>query len=1221
MSFFIPSDIQNLYVHEGGTGWIGYIFPPGQSIDAQSISLEDSFNSYKGSYLFASKQPNTLFSSNFSSNIWLFLDVFHSDHLHFSDRCFLWLNPNVLDPNQELFGAVIAFNDTTTNYMATVKEQHFSYDSQRLWLNNSLFIAVAPYSKVAIDGNSFTFSRMPLSLATDYKYGMFIYDKHRSAGIRLGKIDTRGVGEEAPISIPLQGPSSGCLQFQLSFPFQFDNPKYFNYEKDKYPYVKAGNVIDQYTILPSGMKYSFDDTSGGTDLMYPLFQEETPAGFTGSLDFSDLFNQDNPIRTYFAFNGTNVVNQQISGTTVLSSNLATNFGKEVSLKPVINSSNDGSITADNARLVFAHSLLNYQNNKGKLYWTLQGNFSFESVKDSKATDHMLLCGLSGTETINFKLSKGKIMADQIAFFPQQPACAIKFPLNSGDKTPSRLLSDKVTTAWASVINSSGSSTKVNKYFSQPTDAPLFQPGSNKDVLDYSEVPSANLIAVTTVNGSFPLAPSANTTPILGNREQGDPGYYTQAQLTDFEIQILNPSRKITISDFNKTYKSKELRTQAEATDTDCPTDFLTTTPQGFLVNLTEDQSAWKCLTLANNDTNAIPNPLRFINIEANEALTDLQSSFQTNEQFLVISNPAKSDKPEILEYYIKNFQNELGIADWPFLFDITHQNKESNTDAEFTNIVIFKFCSGSIEKRIPEVNQWTNPTVFNDENTLPALIDWIQNYIKTAESSLKLMGDDGVKSVQAQGFKQFLDIVKNENWNGVLALQVTLDLESLPGEIKAILGGIDTSRFAAHHVGIEANQIKTTANNKLDVNFKSSLFGMIAYFNDTYLKYENGTLPRPEIYPNAPGEYDFQVLDLQILFSNSAITDFQSKIQLTLNQIFSEAVLSESLTDQGAIYKNCVVMNGQYDKKNGTISYTFSVSEANTFTLSSIAINTTQVSGIEMSTLDEVTNPKTSEEEDTSSTITTRFALSGGMAFQEIPHFDLFSYTQLQYTQLQLDMTFNLKDINPSDGTPKKTFAFRPTEIVFKQKSINQTREGSLVANFPIELSNLLFNEPEGNQTKSVTTSSLGYTQVNAPLPTAPVGDTWYGLRFNLSMGSLGALTSKVGLNAEVVLAWSPGKGNNQAQVYAKLPFSGGIAGTSFSVEGVIKFAIGSILFFNDPDKKEYAMVFTDVGISLLGKKLPPTGSTVLYLFGNPDNAAADDSGKSNVGWFAAYKN
>ncbi|MCH2223803.1 MAG: hypothetical protein MK066_03460 [Crocinitomicaceae bacterium] len=1222
---FQPTGINNLYALEASTGWIGYLFPVSNDQQYASISLEDSLNKHNGIYLFANKTPD-IEATNFISSIWTFLNNYHSSTGHFNNRCFMWLNLTG-NASQTNFGQVIAF--TAFNYLGTIDKNQF------LSINDSINMAIPPYCEVSITDNTIKISRKPASQSTSSKYGLFLENVKTNDYIRLGKIDTRGVGVETPITIPMEGANGGCLQFDLSFPFTFSDPRYFIYENDKYPYLHSGDELNQYTILESGIKYYFHDKeiSSDTEMMYNLFNAETPAGFKGSLDFSDIFNTTNPRRSYFAFNGKNIVNQKPSEATVLPSFFSTNFGKGINLAPVVNFNNDGSPADDSALLVFSNSIEGRAFKEKRYYWTPQGDFTFNTVTDSAKDDtpKMLLCGLSGTETISFNTSSSTYVGDRISFTPKKPAYSSQFSAlgdtqKSTDK--SSLLTNKYTTAWANVIKSKSPKGDPNNYYSQPNNAPLFEPGQIGGTLDYTEVPSANLAALTVKEGgSFPIATSAKATPVLGTLTSEDPGYYTQKDISKFETEILNPYRKQTIASYYKDYLANTVKAQAE----ESLVENLTTTPQGFLVNLTSDKTEWKCLTLANNDADtegsAHPIPLRFNQIESKNDITGIQSAFQTNEQFLVISDPGKPGNPDILSYYIDNFQDEIGIADWPFVLDIAHQNKESNTSSEFTNIMIFKFCSKSIEERIQDPKLWTDPSVFNNENTIPQLIKWIQNYIETARKSIS--SNSGVESIQSQGFKQFIDIIEDKNWHGILSLQVTLNLESLPSEIKAILAGIDTSRFAAHHIGIQANQIKTNpSTNQLDTDFKSSLFGMISYFNTTYLNYQNGTATRPTIYPKSPGEYDFQVLDLQVLFVNSLISDFNSKIQLNMNTAFDEQVISESEIQNEGIYKNSIILNGQYDKKNGSTSYTFTVATPNALSVSSTALDVVTITGIEMSTVDDVPATQgaltasgeilTSPED---ATITTRFTISGNLKFQQIDEFDLFSFDSLLFNNLILDMKFNLDDINPDDNTPKKSFTFLPANITFNSGN-SLKRSNSLVPNFPIELENLLYNNPESNdEGKPITTSSLGYMQVEAPLPTAPVGDTWYALRFNLNMGSIGALASKVGFNSEVILAWSPGKSNNQAQIYAKMPFSGGIAGTNFSIEGVLKFAIGSILFFNDPETNQYSMIFTEVGVSLLGKKLPPNGSTILYLFGNPDNAAASENGNSNLGWFGAYKN
>jgi hypothetical protein len=1223
---FKPTSVTNLYANENALGWIAYLLPIEVTDKYTSITLENSLNKYKGIYLFASKKPD-IQDSNFVNSIWSFLNNNSSGK---NQRCFLWLN---LDSNtSELgFGQIIVFNDDTS-YLATAKALFGEKNSQHLLVNKSIFMAISPYCEVSVANDTILIARKPTSIASKYRYGMYLNNIETNKFIRLGNIDTRGVNIETPITIPMNGNNSGTLQFDVSFPFTFSdsNLRYFLYENDKYPYTYSGSEEEEFTILETGVKYYFLDAEAkqDTEMMYFLFNQKSDVGFKGSLDFADIFNKVNHRRTYFAFTGKNIKNQIETGETIIPSLFQTNFGKTINIAPIVNFESDGSPNPDSALLVLSDAVKLVSSKNKRYYWTPQGDFVLKSVGNTKVTDKsdMLLCGISGTETINFNTENKKYAGDRISFSSKNPAYCENFlhledPKNISN-TP-ELLTNKYQTAWANIIKSPTTNNIANSYYSQPNKAPLFEQGQVNGTLDYAEVPSANLIALkdTKKNKYFPIATSSKSTPVLGLLKPGDNGSYTQQNISTFENEVLNPSRKKTISNAHKEYKSNLVKPQASEDVDDCPIQNLTTTPQGFLVNLNSDKTEWKCLTLANNEetTNKIsdyrsinnqekqrlpqgsvspPPPLRFKEINTETDTTGLQNAFQTNEQFLVISNPTN------LDYYKNNFQDKIAIADWPFILNIAQEKTDSNTSEEFTNIMIFKFCSKSIEDRIADSTLWTDPTTFNTKNTIPQLIKWIQDYIETARKSISFVSnnksENTASSIQAQGFQQFIDIIEDPNWHGVISLQVTLDLESLPSEIKAILAGIDTSRFAAHHLGIEANQIKTNENNQLDTDFKSSLFGMISYFNTTYLDYQTGKVKRPIVYPPAQGTYDFQVLDLQVLFKNSLISDFNSKIQLNMNSVFDEIVIGESAPGNGAIYKNSILMNGQYDKKNGSTSYTFSVANPNTLTLSSTALDDVTITGIEMSTIDDTIK-------DGHEQITTRFTISGNLKFQKIDEFDLFSYNSLIFSNLILDMEFNLGVIG-ADHTPKKVFTFSPSDVVFNRSS-SIPRTGSLVPHFPIELDNLLYNNPANTpDNKPITTSSLGYMQVEAPLPTAPVGNTWYALRFNLNMGSIGALASKVGFNSEVILAWSPGKNNNQAQIYAKMPFSRGIAGTNFSIEGVLKFAIGSILFFNDPSINQYSMIFTEVGVSLLGKKLPPY------------NPSSVDSGKSNLGWFGAYK-
>lgn len=1225
-NIFQASARKGLYILEGATGWIAYILTPGYNDLPKTITLEDSLEKYPGSYLFGASAPGFL-DDNFIKAFWTYLNAHDTKAQQSAKRCFFWINPEY-GKGSTTPGKAILFEKFKC--WGTSENLKQASRSQQLDINASIFMGIPPFCKIEIHENKLTISRMPTSIFSNATYGLFLHNTKRNVSMRLGNIDSRGVGIETPMTIPLTGTNRGCLKFDLSFPFTFKDPAYFECDNDYYPY-KSNEKQDEYTILDTGFKYFYPDGKNkDRELFYEIFHQGTPAGFTASIDFSDIFNARNPRRSFFAFTGKDVTKEKTD--TILKTTFITNYGKQITLKPVTTTDTLGNPQAGSALIVFSQGILSPTAQK-RYYWTLEGDFELGTISAEAGTAirQMLLCGISGTETISFQERSEIHMGDRITFFPGQPAYAKSF-VNNKHKTGTgeALLTDKYTTAWTLIRKGSTNQGSTNNYYSQPVQAPLFEPGKNQGTLNYAEVPSADLSLLDPQQKeSFPMAPSATVLPALKTSMPGINANDTPDDIKRFETEVLNPVRKQWISTYQKAnQKPGKRRLKAKAaslkTTDDCPAGNLTTTPQGFLVNLNADKTAWKCMTLANNEpkgTEQYQLPLRFKNIDTLNDRTGLQSAFQTNEQFLVISDPAKPGDPEVLQYYIDNFQNQISIADWPFLLDIAHQHKESNTDAAFTNILVFKFCNRSIEERIKDPALWTDAAVFNQEKRIPELILWIENYIATARKAITNNETKNIsESPQDKGFRQFINIVADPDWHGVLALQVTLNPESLPAEIKAIMAGIDPAGFAAHHLGIEANQIKTNEEQQLERNFKSSLFGMISYFNPLYRAYQSGTLSPPAPLPAVTGNYDFQVLDLQILFTNSLVSDFHATIQLSLNTIFDDPAYAAPTKKDPAIYSNSIVMKGQYDKKNGNISYTFSVIQPNTMLLYSTAIDEVTITGIELSTLEDTASVK-DQVNNESPLLTTRFNLSGYLKFKKIGDFDLFSYETLLFSNLMLDMQFRLQDINPSDQTPRKKFTFIPGNISF-DKGNSIPRPGSLALHFPIELQSLMYNDPNAGteQAKPVTPESLGFMRVEAPLPTAPVNDYWYALRFNLNLGTVGALAAKVGFDAALILAWTPGKNNNQTHMYVKMPFSGGSSGSSFSIEGVLKFAIGSVLFFNDPVKKEYAMIFTEVGVSLLGKKLPPNGNTVLYLFGNPESPATDDSGSSNLAWFGAYK-
>lgn len=1168
--FLIPG----LYAYLENGEWKGYILPPADHLPNE-ITLEDSWKKYNGFYLFSIGNI-PLYNTEFFQTITVFLKR-NYPYYKTGDRCFIWFNtggnPDVREPFQ--FAQVLVFDKS-----GTISKN--GEGSQQLWFSNSGYFAVAPYSMIKLNDakNALLISRTAASLASKFEYGLYLTNKPWTvATMRLGKIKTNKekLSLEPPLSIPFTE-AAGAIQFELSFPFQFANPKYFVIQPDTYPYdptdFKNGAA---YTILPAGCKYYFKNHNW-VELTYNLFGNQNAVDFKGSFNPSSVFNEHH---TFFAF----------KARTQLETYIPTAYGKPISLS-----------SCPNAKLLFARAPQN-ANGLSRYYWTLAGDFTL--LNGPASADHpeqnRLLCGVSGTETISFTGKTAGYAGDMISFTPNQNALAPIFPVLdeecTGQPEGEPLLNSELTTAWVSFKSSDNPPAPIS-YYSQPEGAPLFEPSQTSGVLTYAEARAASLNDIS--NACFPLVNSATATPVLGQRKKDDPGYYDQEAIRQFELQILNPTRKQLITGARKALKQpKKSRLKAQEDHQ------LSTTPQGLLVNLNADKSAWQSITLANPDLEEKKaQPLMFKQLETKGATTGIQAAFQTNEQFLVISNPV----PGNLDYYRSHFQDKIDIAAWPFILDLTGKSNWTSSTG-FNNIVIFKFCNYSVEERIKNRKLWTDPLNFNESGRLDDLSTWLLDYIDAAKKDVQENGKNSA-------FSNFVGLVTNPGWNGILCLQVTLDLSTMPKEIKSILAGIDVSRFTAHHFGIEANHIGLTDKGELDTAFKSSMFGLISYFDATYEAYQRKKEPRPILLPATNDTYDFKVLELQVLFDKSLVKDFKSKIQLSLNTLFNEPVTSESnATNKYAINQYSIVMDGLYDKRNGTTAYTFAIDQPNVLGLASAAIQDVNIQTVQLAAVGQASAEQ----------VTTRFYISGSLQFATLPDFDLFSYQALPFSNLVLDMKFNLNVLDPESHTPKKTFLLQPGGLVFGKTGL-LSRPGSLVPHFPLELAGLLYHSPETATEAStpVTPASLAYLPVDAPLPTNPVSATWYGLRFNLNLGSMGALTAKIGFQAEILMAWSPGVTKKQVQVFIKMPFTGTTPNKGFSLQGVIKFAVDNIQFVNTPagEKMQYALVLSQVGLSMLGLKLPRSGDTVFYLFGNPDEQqqAATGADSGNLGWFGAYK-
>jgi hypothetical protein len=134
---------------------------------------------------------------------------------------------------------------------------------------------------------------------------------------------------------------------------------------------------------------------------------------------------------------------------------------------------------------------------------------------------------------------------------------------------------------------------------------------------------------------------------------------------------------------------------------------------------------------------------------------------------------------------------------------------------------------------------------------------------------------------------------------------------------------------------------------------------------------------------------------------------------------------------------------------------------------------------------------------------------------------------------------------------------------------------------------------------------------VSGPLTGSQLTPPWYGLTYELNLGSPGALAGQVGFVASLLMAWMPNPQNYTIFIGLRLP---GVNGgkREISLEGIIKLTFGDVRFVVNPPS--YILQLRKLALNMLSVSFPP-GQTDIILFGNPD-----EQDNTTLGWYAAYR-
>ncbi|MDB4897226.1 MAG: hypothetical protein JWN15_3488 [Firmicutes bacterium] len=976
-------------------------------------------------------------------------------------------------------------------------------------------------------------------------------------------------------SLPFAGLQRGCIAFDSLF-------------MQRRSLVSNNNLRCGFQfVYPNPVT---TDTQRNLAGWYPLLDQDQALndyiGFHVSLDLTDIDNaRCAQARTFLAFTGANFDKKR----TVLYTTLRTRNGSAVQLTPVTAGGDQP------ARLAFH---LGPQDGAVQAAFLVSptGDYTLDVPDGAQAPGYDLLCGLSGTELIRFA------PGDCMRFTAGQPAYAAAYPFRTAS-TVGRpvdvngdVLKPDFRTSWATVRPASA----ANRYLAQPVGATLYGPPAENDASDGLVFRLRDTsVPMPAANPPFPLVPYAGVTP------GADIGWFALDAYAQFEMQVVAPSRRHLIQGA----PSLDAASGAEAAP---PFDgrYQAATPAGLMVAMQGTQYA--SVLLAHPPSGA--QDMRF-----GDLTPQLQQAMQTNQLFLVGANaqylgalvPSAEQDPGIGP----RFYNSVTIGDWTLAANVGEHNRYD----DYSNVLIVKGRRGvKLTDLIQHPEAWTQapelaaPSDLQDNpdgtstlgppnaDEVVVLAQWLQTYVADAKAQLDPF------------FDRFKQLVDEPDWTGILVLKARVT--SFPDQLKGLQGGMsDPAAFFAHHLGVDISPVSK----ELTPTQPSALFGLIYYVDPAY----SPSMGLQAVAP-APGPYDFKLLTLKVLFANAAVQDFRSLAQLTVNEFFGQRVTS--MGDETNIY-NSILLQGSYQNHDGQSFYVLDTAADkgkladNRFNFTSNVMNKVEVIKAQFNTVGtSAVGGKT----------TSRFDLWGFLDFKPLSlpvdsgnptPFDLFSFGYadqpadtrrgLYYAGLAVTMTF------PQDKPIDRQFTLDVSKISFDLAQ-STPRASSLYQAFPLELDGIVTGDADSQP------AALGFLPVGAGSNLAGLKGEWTGLRFHLNMGTVGALAGKAGLNAYLLLAWSPDEERNstgsnyRVAVGISLPGTGGGA-KLFSIQGVLRLSISNILLAYDPKAGAFVLTLTEIALKFLGMlKLPPNGATSLYLFGNgqvKDQASA-------LGWYAIYK-
>ncbi|WP_431470197.1 hypothetical protein [Sphingosinithalassobacter sp. LHW66-3] len=1159
----------------GSVGWAGYLLSPEPGLP-DAIAFEDSLADQNGHYLFCTERPAGIDEdpAGFATKALRYIAAATRN------RAVVWLasaDPVVFGDFSRYGLPFLYFGSV---YQATA-------DLNLPFGSNAAF-HILNQTRLAIAGDALKFSA---SAINSPPFIAFQTNDGDPLGVRLAPTSNR-----IEAFVPFTGANSGCVTFD--------------------------GALDP--------KAAFDNADLGLGFRYVLRDQDTQQLET--IGYSALSATELPRTLSIAgcFDPSDPANQVISGALLeqgylrsgmafkeagaLPSAFRTAGGQPVLLTPL------GAEPADVAPALAAggfawatEAASNEAASSAPAYLALAGRYAMGVAGSAPGRTERLMGGMFGSETLSFRVYDPGHPAEQndlLQAIPARPAFAPIFPFAAADlnQPASGAIAPRLTsehqTSWVTLVSGSGSVT----YSAEPEGSPLYaalaqDPApANADVAVLGSSPPGMALPQGT-DKSFPLVPYGAASSAGVDSDT----------LVQFESQILAASRKTLISGYGAEIWAARANA-SRAADGGTGEVIPGTTPQGFVVRRDAASDAYLDVTMAQsinrdgtNEAFALASPTRA-----------MQDSLQTNQLFLVAVNPAPFENPATGAV----FHNRVTIANW----EMAARIGAGASATAYRNVLIMKFCSGSLRDRVANPNRWTAAEEFSllagtpDETralSYTGLSQWLQDYIDT--------GIALSKGPSAPFYEDFARIVTDPDWTGVIVLAADLAAEDLPPEVAGLAAGIDFTRFNAHHFGFTVSRVAVDKQSGAIAlaEGNSSLFGLIDYQDPLYASNRaNGVAPDVPIAVATTGDFGFTVLQLQSLFEHAQLTRFESHVQLSVAALFGAPVTRLYNGGRAQPFPG-IVLNGSYVEQDGRASYVFEQNDTNVLISPSNVLPAVAFERVQFNTLGV---------RDGGATVASSFLVWGAFDFTALDTragelLDLLSFGSPANTpeiQLGQGLAFSGLTIGmsyPSATPGAKRFVVDTGKLAWDLNA-STIRDESLFRGFALQLKS--FVNASGDQKPS----DLGFLPVTSQLDLTELAAPWFGVVYDITLGGPGALASGMGFQSQLLLAWSPSTtgSNGQHAVFVGMSLPGAAPGASmFSIQGVFKVAVGAISILRQPvptapgrppsteEEFFYCLRIDDIGLKIFGiVKLPPSANIQFFLFGDPNSSGS-------LGWYAAY--